>query len=251
MSNNDRTGGEFNLSNDAKRAADEFTNRIASELLLRSQLYAESRGSRVIERRDVYVASREFELPSGPPKETKRRWLIAWAGGVGLAVSVGLGVVLVLSGLAQADKVASAMGALVGLLGLAVSLTAFKKENPLSTPSVSIGIESRTDTRADAGELIAVWRDIEGLMRDDAPDGVDSRRRGIGLLVGDFAQRHDLGADFVNEVRRLLSTRNRLVHDAGEPVTQDEIAESLREAQRLVSVVKRITGAAGASTDSP
>ncbi|MCD9593534.1 hypothetical protein [Streptomyces sp. 8ZJF_21] len=242
MSYDGRVQNGFDVSDDARRAADEFTSRVAGELLLRSQLYAESRGSHRIERRDVYLASRDFELPAGPSKHVARRRVVIVAAGTGFALSVVLGVVLVLGALEQADRVAAAMGAVVGVLGLFVSIAALKGENRSISADVSGRLESESTSRANVGELIAVWVDIETMMRDDAPGDADLRHQGVSLLVRDFAQRYDLGDEFVREVRSLLGVRNRVVHGAGGVVSPDEVMNSLREAQRIAASVREIVG---------
>lgn len=241
MSDRKNDQAALNLSDDARRAADDFVDRITSDLLLRSRLYAEARGSHVVERPDVYRASREFELPAGPPRDTRNRRAAIYSGAAGLAASALLGFLLVQGGLAEADNLASAMGALVGAMGAALSVTFLKKGKRAASLSPSVDGNLPAGP-ADAGELIAVWRDIERMIRDDIPEERRKVRHGVGILVPEFAQRHSLGTDFVEKVRSLLQVRNRIVHDAGETVTKEEIADSLREAQRVASLVRGMTG---------
>lgn len=244
MTNSSGATGDFNLSGDARREADDFTNRFREELLLRSKLYAESRGSSVVQRRDVYLAGRDIDVFERQRSESNPKRLLFIVGGAGVFVSVVLGIVLVVGGLDQGDRLSAAMGAAVSLLGLATSVAAvLRAKRPVTVDSIRDGgsrddLGSRVIANADAGELIAVWRDIENLMRADLSDDMAVRRKGISMMAREYSQRNDLGPDFFASIRGLLNVRNRLIHGVGDPVTQTEAENCLAEAQRVISIMR-------------
>ncbi|MFH9665929.1 hypothetical protein ACH4LQ_11740 [Streptomyces globisporus] len=240
---NSGASNNFDLSDDARREAEEFITAFREELLLRSKLYAESRGSAVVQRRDVHLAGQDLDIFGKRRSEENPKRLLFIIGGAGVCVSVILGVVLVAGGLEQADKLASVMGAIVGFLGLAISVAAVIRANrPVTvgeTRKGGLGGDARSHVigNADAGELIAVWRDIEDLMRADLSDDVAMRRKGMGVMMREYSQRNDLGFEFISSIRGLLDVRNRLIH-GGTPVNQAEAEDSLAEAQRIIRMMR-------------
>jgi len=229
------------MSEDARREVQDLSQRIADELTLRAQIYAEARGAGVVERRDVYQASRAFEeiaRPSPPRKKRSRRSLLVAFAGFFAAVTISL--IFASAGLGNADKAASILGVVVAMAGLGASVYGWAmtvRGTPSDRPS-----DSGKVSNAEAGELIAAWRDIETLMREGIPpDELDTaRHRSVTLLLEEYAQENGLGRDFVKEVRDFLRVRNRLTHGVGEEVSQVEAEKQLRSVRQVIAQMRDI-----------
>lgn len=228
----------FELTAAAKRELAALIERTTGEVKLRARLYAEGRGAAEIERRDIAAASRDM-LWAEREMPTARRSYVKWLGvAAGVATSVTIAVAINVASLKQADSVAALMGSLVGVLGVLVA--SYAGISAVRAGKANAPSSAEAQERADAWELVAVWRDIETILREDGPiDRESSRRVGPSQLAQAYAEENSLGSDFVENVRSLLTVRNRLVH-GGASLSHSETRDGLDLARSLMATLEGI-----------
>lgn len=237
MTDRNDNSGEIEFTAEARKELDSWVKRAEKELILRARLYAEGRGASVIERRDVTLASRS--LMAGSEKIAARRinvnyYLIS----IALTVSVLAAVAIVYSGVDSADVWSSVLGTVVGVLGLTLTVSTRLREAREVKVNAPL---PPADKSVDIGEFIAVWSDIEKILREDGPyEEVETHRLSVGSLVIAYADKYRLGSNFVIEVRNLLRTRNRLVHGGSGALVNSDLRENLQAARSVLSKINNI-----------
>ncbi|MGW4290224.1 hypothetical protein ACWEIK_25195 [Streptomyces sp. NPDC004673] len=157
---------------------------------------------------------------------------------IALTVSVLAAVAIVYSGVDSADVWSSVLGTVVGVLGLTLTVSTRLREAREVKVNAPL---PPADKSVDIGEFIAVWSDIEKILREDGPyEEVETHRLSVGSLVIAYADKYRLGSNFVIEVRNLLRTRNRLVHGGSGALVNSDLRENLQAARSVLSKINNI-----------
>ncbi|MFC4030606.1 hypothetical protein ACFO3J_03870 [Streptomyces polygonati] len=240
---------ETQISPDAKRDVEEVSRQISDDLILRARLIADGRGSRMVERGDIYLASRH---------EGQKRRILAQLTVVRsliviipiILVTVGFTVVIHASaGLhlpAANATVATVSAALGAAIAAATSSITARKTREAAEVATDL---SRGATTAIAYEIASAWSDLEMMLQQGTPQNTIENFN-IRELINSYTTKNNLPKEFSSELLDILRVRNRVVHRPKEPLTNAEAIEALDKAFGILKKMEELQRRKGEQTSS-
>ncbi|GAA4857077.1 hypothetical protein GCM10023235_38340 [Kitasatospora terrestris] len=221
------------------------TSRIQRELLIKARLVADARNSDKVTRIDVYRAERAMadSAPEVRSRRVQSSWLSSLAPAVGALGSLALALAVYwLIGLNEKSSKVSllfAAGATTAsFVGAAFSVWTHRAERNERLEIAAASRGSRPTRDEQRWELVATWADIERMLTESIPRESD-RHAPVGIIVRDYARRSGLGEEFIEDINRALSARNKVAHGAAGDLTGSDLESALAAAKRLKSEISQ------------
>ena len=137
----------------------------------------------------------------------------------------------------SSDYAMSLLSLIIGFMGLIFCILSFALPTSSMTPKSKRSKSSEERIALAKYDVIATWRDVEGLVSDLAVDkAINTPRSAIAYLSDNnlIDQQEHIA------LRTLLKLRNEVTHSSDFPYTYDEVRKIIADAQIVLSKLKKV-----------